>query len=127
MIISNITPPQVWSASSRNLTDIGSGALANTSTAFTSIAGAASVDLRPAGTTVAQNTIAVITNAAATGSIVIQLSDGTNTLTVVATAAAASAGASVSTTATNTVWPRLLNNDATHAGSYMEAQFTWSI
>lgn len=127
MIISNITPPQVWSASSRSLTNFGSSALAPSDTINTTLAAAGSVDLRSSAGIVGHMTIAVLTGAAATGSISIQLIDGVNPKTLVNTAAAASSIAAFSAITTNSVGPRLLNNDAAQAGSYMISAFVLTI
>lgn len=127
MIISNITPPQVWTASSRSLTNFGSGALAATPTTIASVAGAASVDLRVSAGTVASQTYAFNTGVGATAALNLQMSDGTNFIVIVSTAAAASSPASASTINTASVGPRFLNSDATHAGFYLCASYTLTI
>lgn len=127
MFISNITPPQVWSASARSLTDIGSGALAPANTVFSTLAGAASVDLRTSAGIVGNLTVAVITGAGATGAIGIQLWDGTSTIATSNTAAAAASSTAFTQINCNTVGGRINNFDATHAGNYIVAQFLWTI
>lgn len=127
MIISNITPPQVWSASARSLTNFGSGALAPVQSVVTSIAGAATVDFRPSAGILASQTIGVVTGAAATGAIQILSFDGTSNISLAITAASPNAPAGFSAFATNTVWQRANNSDATHAGFYSQSGFLFTI
>lgn len=121
MIISNVTPPQVWAASARSLTNFGSGALAPASSILTSLAANTSVDFRTSAGIVGSTTIAVQTGAGATAAINIELWDGTSLLTVVATAAAATSNAAFHMNNTASVGPRAQNTDATHAGFYMHS------
>lgn len=118
MIISNITPPQVWSASSRSLTNFGSGALTSSQIVFTSIAGGATVDLRPSAGIFAITSIAAVTGAAATAAIKIAMSDGTNSFGVASSAAAANSNVQYFSTNNNSVGMQIINTDATHAGNY---------
>lgn len=127
MIISNITPPQVWSSSARSLTNIGSGALAPTSTTFTSFAAGSNVDLRPAIGIVGQITIAVQTGGAATLATFIDLFDGTSAVVLAQTAAAANAAQTASSTNTHSVGTRVRNGDGANASNYMTAAFVWTI
>lgn len=127
MVISNITPPQVWSASSRSLTNFGSGALTPADTISTTIAANSQIDLRTSAGIVGLATIAIQTGAAATGSSFIQLSDGTTKRTIATTAAAANAPIGFTMVNTNSVGANLLNSDASVAGTYMVGQFLLTI
>lgn len=127
MIISNITPPQVWLASARSLTNFGSGALAPTPTVATSLAGATTVDLRPSAGTVVLQTIAANTGAGATSSVNIQTWDGTTTVNSALSANGAGAPIAFTGFGTSAVGHRVNNTDATHAATYMSAQFTLTI
>lgn len=127
MIISNITPPQVWSASSRSLTNFGSGALAATSTVQTTLAAATTVDLRPSAGTVSLASISVITGTSPTASMFILLKDPLNTQAYITTAIATAAIAGASGPSTNSVGWSVFNNDAAVAGKYIVAQFTLTI
>lgn len=127
MIISNITPPQVWTSSSRSLTNFGSGALAPVNSGNTTLAAATSVDLRSSPGIVDLASAAVLTGAAATGSTVIQMFDGTTSRTLVATAAAANATAGFTTVNNNTVGLRIQNTDGAVAANYMTASIAFTI
>lgn len=127
MHISGLTGSQVWLSSSRSLTNFGSGALTSTSIVNTSIAGAATVDLRTSPGIVSQITIAVLTGAAAASSIQVIQNDGTNQIQLAATAAAASSSTSFSMANTNSVGMQLKNNDATHAGNYIASAYSMTI
>lgn len=118
MIISNITPPQVWSASSRSLTNFGSGALAVADNLNGSLAGAASIDLRPSAGVVGISTAGILTGAAATGASTIAINDGTRNIVCATTAAAANAPIGFTIVQTNGVGLSLFNNDATHVANY---------
>lgn len=127
MNISNITPPQVWTSSSRSLTNFGSGALAPVNSANTTLAAATSVDLRTSAGIVALASVAVLTGGAATGLTAIQLFDGTVNRQLVATAAAANATAGFTSITNNTVGLRIQNTDASVAANYMTASIAFTI
>lgn len=127
MIISNITPPQVWSASARSLTNFGSGALANGGISQTSLAASATVDLRPSVGIFAQTNIGVRTGVGATGTSQILLTDGPNAIQMAVTAAAASSPTSWSGPQGSTQGFTIKNNDAAVAAVYLTSAYLLTV
>lgn len=127
MIISNITPAQVWTNSARSLTNIGSSALATINTVRTSVPTTSAVDLRTGTGVVGLATIAVQTGAAATAVMSIQNYDGANSIIMTQTAAAATSGAGFTMINTNLFGVRISNTDAAVAGFYILTQMLFTI
>lgn len=127
MIINNITPPQVWSASARSLTNFGSGALAVANNQNQTLAGAASIDLRTSAGVLGMTTVGVKTGAAATQNTSISLNDGTTRYVLAVTANAAAAFAGFTLVNTQTVGLFLANNDATNAATWTNSAFLLTI
>lgn len=127
MVISAFSPASIWSNATRSLTNIGSAAMGPNSTVATSLAGAASVDFASGAGFVSILTVAVLTGASAAASIAIQLWDGTTTIQLAATAAAAGSPAGFTGYCNNPTRMRILNNDATHAGTYIVTGQFWTI
>lgn len=127
MEIGNITGTSIWSSLTRNLTDVGSGAMQAATLAVQTIAAAASVDFRNSVGINAEQTIAVKTGGTATGSIAIQLWDGTAAIQCAVTAAAANSPIAFSGISCNVAGLRVLNNDAAVAGTYIFTAIFWKI
>lgn len=127
MHISGLTGTQVWLSSSRSLTNIGSGALAITSTANTVLAASANVDVRPSLGTVGSITIGVTTGGTATANVNIRTYDGTNNIQIAASAASANSATTATMFNTNVCGALINNQDGVNAGRYMYAAFVWTI
>lgn len=116
MVISAFSPASIWNNATRTLTNC-SPAITSTNNDFVSLAGAATLDIRPLANLINITTVSAITNAAATGSIAIFHHDGTNSIQLAVSAAAANATVSFHGITGAVVGFKLVNNDATHAGS----------
>lgn len=127
MNISNITPPQVWTSSSRSLTNFGSSALAATSVQNATLAASAVIDLRTSPGIVGVITIAGQTGATATSTLGIKMDDGTNTFILATSAAGANQPVQFNLVNTNTVGGYIQNSDGAVAAKYNFAAWVMTI
>lgn len=121
MIISAFSPASIWANSARTLTSMGATTLLKTQTTQSTLAAASNIDFRPPAGNIGEDTFAVVTGGAATGSTVIQLTDSVHFQQLAITAAAANSPAAFTSAQNATVGVRLLNNDGAVAALYMSA------
>jgi hypothetical protein len=114
----------VWTIATRNLTRLGPTMVVVTTTTNTVIAGAGSVDLRPA----AGVTRKILIGAKSAGGTGIQVHcwDGTVTFNL-GTPGAASGTVAYVGVSDSSVGMRLLNTDGVNAGSYVAHAEDWTI
>lgn len=105
----------VWLTSPRTLTGFGAGALVLASSANTTLAASASLDIRPSVGKFRVISFGIAAGAAGAG--LIQMWDGTSTRTVFSIAQATSGGGLL--TGTSVAGPKLGNADATNAMNYL--------
>jgi hypothetical protein len=116
------SPASIWAAAIRTLTGLGVGAFVPQAQVNGTIAAAATLSLAPAANRAFQLSIGA--HADASGTVTINLIDGTNTWTAV-TIAAGTSGGQDNINASNGVFWTVHNNSATVAAAVWYAGILW--
>jgi hypothetical protein len=113
----------VWNQLTRTLTGFGTTAFVPLSVVNQTIAAASSVNFVAAAGKA--SVVSIVTKSDATGTVLIQLTDTTNTWTVVTVAAGTTSGQDFAANTATVLW-QLFNNSATVAAHYGAAGYTLS-
>lgn len=122
MNISAFSPASIWNNATRTLTGMGTVTMPLQSSVNVSLAANTTASFaQPAGRG-ALNTLAAVADAS--GTVVIQFTDGTNTWTAQTIAAGSTGGQDITCGVTAVFW-QIHNNSATVAAHYFAAGMGW--